>query len=110
MVLWSMCVSLTKELSNSSFKFILFLFFRFPGLHLWHMEVPRPVVKSEPQLPAYATLGNAGPEPRLRPTRQGRVHGKAQFPTHLARPRIKPTSPWFPIGFLIAAPQQELEK
>ena len=29
--------------------------FFFFGLHSWHMEVPRPGVKSEPQLPAYTT-------------------------------------------------------
>ena len=29
--------------------------FVFLGLHLWHMEVPRPGVKSELQLPAYTT-------------------------------------------------------
>ena len=30
-------------------------FFFFLGLHLWHIEVPRLGVKSELQLPAYAT-------------------------------------------------------
>ena len=31
------------------------LFFVFLGLYLWHMEVPRPGVASELQLPAYTT-------------------------------------------------------
>ena len=31
-------------------------FFFFLGPHLWHMEVPRPGMKSELQLPAYTTL------------------------------------------------------
>ena len=35
---------------------VLFYFiFCFSGLHLWHMEVPRLVVQSELQLPAYTT-------------------------------------------------------
>ena len=34
---------------------IFFFFFCFLGLHLWHVEVPRLGVKSELQLPAYAT-------------------------------------------------------
>ena len=33
---------------------LLFLFFVFLGLHLWHMEVPRLGIESELQLPAYA--------------------------------------------------------
>ena len=33
----------------------LFFFFIFLGPYLWHMEVPRPGVESELQLPAYTT-------------------------------------------------------
>ena len=40
------------KLVGIKFCFVLFCFL---GLHLWHMEVPRPGVKSELQLPAYAT-------------------------------------------------------
>ena len=36
-------------------KISLFLFFVFLGLYPWYMEVPRLVVKSELQLPSYAT-------------------------------------------------------
>ena len=36
-------------------SFYLFIYFVFLGLHLWHMEVPRPGIKSELQLLAYAT-------------------------------------------------------
>ena len=43
------------------FKILAFFFF-FLGLHLQHMEVPRPEVKSELQLPAYATA-TAMPDP-----------------------------------------------
>ena len=35
--------------------FFFFFFFCFLGPNLWHMEVPRPWVKSELQMPAYAT-------------------------------------------------------
>ena len=37
---------------QSLFLFVLFCFI---GPHLWHMEVPRPGVKTELQLPAYPT-------------------------------------------------------
>ena len=36
-------------------NFFFFFDFCFLGLHPWHMEVPRPGVKSELQLPAYTT-------------------------------------------------------
>ena len=35
--------------------FVVAVFFFFLGLHPWHMEVPRPGVKLELQLPAYTT-------------------------------------------------------
>ena len=37
------------------FIIIIFYFFVFLGLHSWHMEVPRPGVELELQLPAYST-------------------------------------------------------
>ena len=37
------------------FPIILFFFFCFLGLHLKHMEIPRPGVKMELQLPDYTT-------------------------------------------------------
>ena len=36
------------------FNFLIFIFC-FLGPHLWHREVPRLKIESEPQLPAYAT-------------------------------------------------------
>ena len=41
--------------SEENMPNLFFFFFFFLGLHLWHMEVPRLEVKSELQLPAYAT-------------------------------------------------------
>jgi len=56
-------------ISNLGSKFANKFLFLFLGLHLWHMEVPRLGVKSELQLPAYASLShsNARSHPRLRP-------------------------------------------
>ena len=45
-----------------------FFFPCFLGLYLWHMEVPRPGVKSQLQL--HHSHSNTGSEPRLRPTPQ----------------------------------------
>ena len=44
---WKLCVS--------KIALLIFLFFVFLGLHAWRMEVPRLGVKSELQLPTYAT-------------------------------------------------------
>ena len=44
------------------YVFFIFVFLPFLGLPLWHMEVPRLGVKSELQLPAYATV-TATPDP-----------------------------------------------
>ena len=60
-----------------------FLFFCFPGLNLWHMEVPRPGVQSELQLPAYST-----------------THINAGSLTHWVRPGIEPTSTWILVRFV----------
>ena len=42
-----------RILFNLSLSIFFFCFFFFLGPRLWHMEVPRPGVKSELQLPAY---------------------------------------------------------
>ena len=42
----------------------------FLGLYLWHMEAPRPGVKSELQLLAYTTA-TATPDPQLSEARGG---------------------------------------
>ena len=47
-----------KRNRSLSFKYSsvnLTFFFFSPGLHTWHMEVPRLGVKLEPRMPAYAT-------------------------------------------------------
>ena len=50
-------------------EFLIFIFFAFFGPHLWHMEVPRPGVEFELQLPAYTTA-TATQDPCLQPTPQ----------------------------------------
>ena len=49
-----------KSLMQKMPKF--FFSFFFLGPHLWHMEVPKLGIKSEPQLPAYVTAV-ATPDP-----------------------------------------------
>ena len=46
-----------SELTKLSFLFLFFwfFFFCFLGPYEWHMEVPRPGVKLELQLPTYTT-------------------------------------------------------
>ena len=47
-----------------------FFFCHFLGPHLWHMEVSRLEVESEPQLPAYATATAMQGPVCLQPTAQ----------------------------------------
>ena len=43
-------------ISSYSFLFEIFIYFAFLGVLPWQMEVPRPGVESELQLPAYTTI------------------------------------------------------
>ena len=52
--LLSLCL-LALYIFARPFIFKLFIWFCFLGPHLWHVEVPRPGVESELQLPAYPT-------------------------------------------------------
>ena len=50
-------MSLVSEGFLSFFlSLFIYLFLLILGLHLWHMEVPRPGIQSELQLPAYGTV------------------------------------------------------
>ena len=51
---------------------------------------------------------NARSNENLRPTPQPTSHGNTGSLTHRARPGIEPTTPWFLVGFISAAPRQEL--
>ena len=84
----------------------LSLFFSFLGLHLWHMEVPRPGVEWELQLPGY-TIATATQDPSSCAT-YTTAQSNARSLTHWARPGMEPATSWFPVGFVSAAPQWEL--
>ena len=78
-------------------------FFCFLGPYLRHMEVPR---LEGPIGATAASLHHSNI--RLQPCLQPRPHGNAGSLTHWARPRIGPTTLWFPVRFISAAPWQEL--
>ena len=76
--------------------FFFFLFFL--GSHLQHMEIPRPGIESELQLPATATATQD-------PSCVWDLHDSSQQPeslTHWQRLGIKPTSSWILVGFVTA--------
>ena len=81
------------------------LFF-FLGLHLQHMEVPRLGIQSELLLPAYATA-TAMPD-QVASVTYTTAHGNARSLTPWARPVIKPSTSWFLVGFVSAAPRREV--
>ena len=64
----SKCI--TVQLVGFFFFFGLFVFLPFLRPLLWHMEFPRPGVKLEIQLLAYATATNTRSEPHLPPIPQ----------------------------------------
>jgi len=100
---------LLKSFPHPSFSVIIgvcFVFLVFLEPHMWHMEVPRLAVKSELQLPAYATA-TASQDPS-RVCTYTTAHGNTGSLTHWARPGIKPASSWTLVGFVSAEPRLEL--
>ena len=75
---------------------MLFFSFLFLGLHLWHMEVPRPGVKSELQLLAYTTAT----QDLSHICNLHHSSGNTRSLTHWARLGIEPTSSWILSGFI----------
>ena len=77
------------------------------GSHLWHMEVPRLGVHPELQLPAYAIY-----TAMRDPSSVCDLHHSSQK-YHILNPpskaRDQTAASWFLVGFLSAAPQQELQ-
>ena len=70
----------------------------FSGLYLWYMEVPRLEVKSELQLPAYATASAM-----RSPSQVWNLHHslhQCRILNPRVRPGIKPTSSWILVGFV----------
>ena len=86
--------------SLSLFNIITFFFFCILGPHLWHMEVPRLGVKSEPQQGRIRAMSETYTTAR----------GNARPFTHWVRPGIKPATLWFLVRFVSAAPRQELQQ
>ena len=91
-----------------SAEIILLIIFGFLGLHLWHMEVPRPGVESELQLLACATA--MWDLSLVRDLHQS--SGQHQIPKPLSKTRdwthiLMDTSPW---RFTSAVPQRELQQ
>ena len=70
------------------------IFFFFWQPHLWHMEVPRVMVKFKLQLPATSVTYNTG-------------HGNVRSSTYWASLGIEPTSSWIPAGLISTGPQRE---
>ena len=89
-------------------KLHFFFFLVFLGPNLQHMEVSRPGVKSELQLPAYAIVTATWIQARS--VTYTTMHGNARSLIHWARPGIKLSSSWIPVGFITAKPQRELPK
>ena len=77
----------------------LFFFFSFQS-RLWHMEIPRPRVRTATAILRHSH-SNTRSEPCLWPT-------PPLTPTHRARPGIKPTSSGILVGFTTAEPQWQL--
>ena len=88
-----------------SFPFLFFFFFFllcFLGMHLWPMEVPRLRVKSELQLPAYATTTEMRD-----PKHIGNLYHSSwwcQIPDPLSEARDQTTSLWILVRFVSPAP------
>ena len=79
---------------------VIYIFFFFLRLRLWHMEVPRLGVRLQLQLLAYTIATDyIRSKPWLRPAPQ--VKTMPDPLTHWERPGIEPTSSWILVGFLI---------
>ena len=93
-------------LCSSFFFFFFFWSFVFLGPHPKHMEVPRLEVDLEMQPQAYARA--TATHIWATSVTYTRAHSNAGFLTHWARPGIEPATSRFLVGFVSAAPQQEL--
>ena len=98
-------VLLYNETNPNEFLFFsfLFFFFFFLGPYQQHMEVPRLGVKSELQLPAYATATAMPDLSRICDLH----HGNTRSLTHWATPGIEPATSWFLVRFVSTTPQRE---
>ena len=81
---------------------VIFFFFAFLGQHLRHMEVPRPRVQLELQLPTYTTA-----TVMRDPNHVCDLHCSSQQ-RRILNPLNEATSSWVLLGFAAAEPQQDL--
>ena len=84
----------------------LFIYLFILELHSWHMLVPRLGVQSELLLPAHTTATST-PDPR----HICDLHHSSRpcwILNPLIRPGIEPTTSWFLVGFVSAAPRRIL--
>ena len=93
-----------ETIFSCSIGFLFVCLFCILGPHPRHMEVSRLEVSLELQLPTYAT---AMPDPSCicslhHSSWQCWIHN------HWVRPGIEPTTTWFLVGFIFAAPRWEL--
>ena len=92
------------------FRFLLFFFFFlafvFSGLHWWCMEVPGLGLESELFLPAYATATATLDLSHICDAHHSSRQRWILNP--LSEARDQPATSWFLVGFVSAAPRQEL--
>ena len=97
---------IVSSLARLVFFLYFYFYFVFIGLHLWHMEVLRLGVQLE-------LLPWPMPQPQQRQIwATSAIYtiacGNTGSLNHWARPGIEPTTPWFLVGFVSAAPRREL--
>ena len=92
-----------KRDENFLLQRTFFLSFVFLGPHPQHMELPRLGVKSELQLPAYATATATRELSHVCDLHHSSP--QCQILTPL-RPRIQPATSWFLVGFVSTAPRR----
>ena len=84
--------------------FFFFAFFFFLGPHPWHVEVPRLGNELELQLPAYTSATATQDQSRICDLHH------SSWQNQILNPLSKgPAASWFLVGFVAAAPQQELQ-
>ena len=99
-----MCICL-HTYTHTVINFLFFLLFL--GPYPRHMEVPRPGVESELQLPAYTTAIYTQDLSHICDL-DTTAHNNARCLNHWARPGIETTSSWILVRFVSAEPRQEL--
>ena len=93
-------------MGGNSYLFVCLFVFVFLWLCLRHMEVPRPGVKSELQLPACSTA--VATEDISHICDLHHSSWQLWILNPLSEARVAPASSWIPVRFVFAEPWQEL--